>query len=589
MEKFAKDATPLKWQVERSWKFSKLADPRYQPYHPSESHHLTQPNLDRAQNRLVIAGSFLILGLMAIFLRLIDVSLWNSSTSPRTTQSFINTNLAIVKRADIVDRNGVILATSLPTYSLYANPREMLDRPEAAAKLAKIFPDLNYDQLLNRFASDRSFVWVKRNLSPAQSQVVWRLGIPGLQFVQEERRGYPLGSLVAHVVGFTDVDNKGLSGIERSFDSQLTQSSDALKLSIDIRIQHIVKQELSAAIKDFSAIGGMGLVLDVRTGEVLAMVSLPDFDPNNPSAASPEELFNRNTLGVYEMGSTFKIFNTALALDSGLVRITDQFDPRVPIKVGGFVIHDYERVNRMLTVPEIMMLSSNIASARMAMVIGSKKQQEFFEKIGLLDSVSLELPELAHPLYPKIWRDISTMTIAYGHGIAVTPLHLAVGVSAIVNDGKFHPATLVARSPHDVVTNREVIKIQTSQQVRQIMRLVVESGTGKKADLGGYFVGGKTGTAEKQIAGAYKKDSRLASFISTFPVYEPRYLLLVMVDEPKPNATSHGFATGGWVAAPVSGRIIKRLAPLLDVLPVSDMPAVFVQNNIFIKTSLAGE
>jgi len=321
----------------------------------------------------------------------------------------------------------------------------------------------------------------------------------------------------------------------------------------------------------------------------LAMVSLPDFDPNNPSAASPEELFNRNTLGVYEMGSTFKIFNTALALDSGLVRITDQFDPRVPIKVGGFVIHDYERVNRMLTVPEIMMLSSNIASARMAMVIGSKKQQEFFEKIGLLDSVSLELPELAHPLYPKIWRDISTMTIAYGHGIAVTPLHLAVGVSAIVNDGKFHPATLVARSPHDVVTNREVIKIQTSQQVRQIMRLVVESGTGKKADLGGYFVGGKTGTAEKQIAGAYKKDSRLASFISTFPVYEPRYLLLVMVDEPKPNATSHGFATGGWVAAPVSGRIIKRLAPLLDVLPVSDMPAVFVQNNIFIKTSLAGE
>ncbi|MBL0338685.1 MAG: penicillin-binding protein 2 [Rhodospirillaceae bacterium] len=575
--------------MERSWKFSKLADPRYQPYHPSESQNLTQSNLDRAQNRLVIAGSFLILGLMAIFLRLIDVSLWNSSTSPRTTQSFINTNLAIVKRADIVDRNGVILATSLPTYSLYANPREMLDRAEAAAKLVKVFPDLNYDQLLNRFVSDRSFVWVKRNLSPAQSQVIWRLGIPGLQFVQEERRGYPLGSLVAHVVGFTDVDNKGLSGIERSFDSQLTETGEPLRLSIDIRIQHIVKQELSTAIKDFSAIGGMGLVLDVRTGEVLAMVSLPDFDPNNPSAASPEELFNRNTLGVYEMGSTFKIFNTALALDSGLVKITDQFDPRIPIKVGGFVIHDYERVNRMLTVPEIMMLSSNIASARMAMVIGSKKQQEFFEKIGLLDSVSLELPELAHPLYPKVWRDISAMTIAYGHGIAVTPLHLAVGVSAIVNDGKFHPATLVARSPHDVVANREVIKIQTSQQLRQIMRLVVESGTGKKADLGGYFVGGKTGTAEKQIAGAYKKDSRLASFISIFPVYEPRYLLLVMVDEPKPNATSHGFATGGWVAAPVSGRIIKRLAPLLDVLPVSDMPAVFVQNNIFIKTSLAGE
>lgn len=588
MEKFV-SPSPLKWQMERSWKFGKLADPRHQPYSPADHSQTSPAPLERAQNRLVLAGSLLILGLMAIVLRLIDVSLWNSSTSIKSNTALLNTNLAIVKRADIVDRNGVILATSLPTYSVYSNPREMLDRQEAAAKLAKVFPDLNYDQLLSRFNSDRSFVWVKRNLSPAQSQLIWKLGIPGLQLVQEERRGYPLGSLVSHVVGFTDVDNKGLSGMERSFDTQLTESNEPLRLSIDVRIQHIVKQELSTAIQDFSAIGGMGMVLDIRTGEILAMVSLPDFDPNNPSTASAEELFNRNTLGVYEMGSTFKIFNTALALDSGLVKITDQFDPRVPIKVGGFIIHDYERVNRLLSVPEIMMLSSNIASAKMAMVIGSKKQQEFFEKVGLLDSVSFELPEVAHPLYPKIWRDINMMTIAYGHGIAVTPLHLAVGVSAIVNDGKFHPATLLAKSPHDVVANRQVIKIQTSQQLRQIMRLVVEAGTGKKADLAGYFIGGKTGTAEKQVAGAYKKDSRLASFISIFPVYEPRYLLLVMVDEPKPNTTSSGFATGGWVAAPASGKIIKRLAPLLDFLPVREMPATFAQSNILIKASLAGE
>jgi cell division protein FtsI (penicillin-binding protein 3) len=585
MDDLTQTFKPLDWQIKKSWKFSKLADPRLQSTYVPYKQYNQRQRISKAQNRLVVTCSLLILCMMAIFLRLTEVILWKGTAQIRTT-SPVDTNLPIVKRADIVDRNGVILATSLPTYSLYANPREMLDRKDAVEKLMRVFPDLDYQQLLSRLNSDRSFVWVKRNLSPAQSQIVWRLGIPGLQFIQEEKRGYPLGSLLAHVVGFADVDNKGLSGIERSFDEYLTNSTDPLRLSIDIRLQHIIRQELIETIKQFTAVGGVGVLMDIRTGEILAMVSLPDFDPNNPANATSDELFNRPILGVYEMGSTFKIFNTALAIDSGVVRITDQFDAQGPLHVGGFKIHDFNPINRLLTVPEIMLHSSNIASARMAMKVGTERQKIFLEKLGLLDPVSVELMETAKPLYPKTWRDINTMTIAYGHGIAVTPLHLIVGVSAIVNDGKYYAPTLIARSSRNINVIRQIISPQTSRQVRDIMRLVVEKGTGKKADVAGYYVGGKTGTAEKQVAGLYQKDARLASFVSVFPIYEPRYVLLVMVDEPKPNASSQGFATGGWVAAPTAGRIIQRIAPVLNILPTEKLPLLTSDNYATSQTGL---
>jgi len=358
-------------------------------------------------------------------------------------------------------------------------------------------------------------------------------------------------------------------------DTPMLKSGQPVQLSLDLRVQHILHDELQRAISDFSAAGGAGMVLDVNTGEILAMVSLPDFDPVNAGTATPDQRFNRATLGVYEMGSTFKIFNTAAALDSGVIGINDSVDASHPLRVAGFTISDFHPENRPLTVAEVIMYSSNIGSALIAQRMGTERQRKFMDSIGMLRRASIEIPEAGAPMYPADWRPINTMTIAYGHGIAVSALHLVTGVAAMVNGGVMRPATLIHRNLDQVTDGQRVIKAETSAQIRQLLRLVVEKGTGKKADVPGYFVGGKTGTADKLGNHGYIANARMASFVGVFPINAPRYVVLAMVDDPKPNASSYGYATGGWVAAPAVGRVIQRMAPLLGIPPQdeNDMPS----------------
>ncbi|MEX0696629.1 MAG: penicillin-binding protein 2 [Dongiaceae bacterium] len=527
--------------------------------------------IEIGRTRLLVTGALFALAFLAVGLRLVAVMALQNGGEPRPTAALPQHALP-AERADILDRNGVVLATALATASLYANPRQVPDPAEAAARLATVLPEPSQAEIALRLSSERSFVWLKRNLTPRQQYAVNRLGIPGLYFQPEERRVYPHGPLAAHVLGFTDIDNRGLAGVEQSFDDVLRGGRHPVRLSLDVRVQYLLHEELSRAMTEFTAIGAAGIVLDAATGEVLAMASLPDFDPNRPGAAPDDARFNRATLGIYEMGSTFKIFNTAMALENGVAGLADRYDARYPIRVGGFTISDYKPKSRWLTVPEIFILSSNIGSARMALDVGADAQQAFFARIGMFRPAGIELPEVGQPMYPATWRPINTMTVAYGHGIAVSPLHLAAGVAAVVNGGIMRPATIIRRAPDEVTSGERVVSAQTSAQMRELMRLVVREGTGRKADAPGYAVGGKTGTADKARGRGYSRDSRIASFVGAFPIHAPRYVVLIMVDEPKPNESSHGYATGGWVAAPAVSRLVQRIAPLLGV-PPGDEPA----------------
>ncbi len=524
-------------------------------------------SIEIARHRLVIGSVLFVVAFGVVSLRLVDVTVLKEGHEPRIAQMRRMPQLEH-ERANIVDRNGQLLATSLATASLYANPKLILDARDAAAKLVQVLPDLNEKEVAQRLGSERSFIWIKRNLTPRQEFAVNRLGIPGLFFQREERRVYPFGPLTAHIVGFTDIDNHGLAGAEQYFDDRLKQSNDPLQLSIDVRLQHDVHQELAAVIEEFHAIGGAALILDVKTNEILSMVSLPDFDPNDPGAAPAETRFNRLTLGTYEPGSTFKLFNVAAALDSGTVTLRDGYDASKPIQVARFSISDFEPKKRWLSVPEIIMYSSNIGSAKMALDMGRDRQRDFLGRLGMLKPATIELPELAAPQVPNPWRDINVMTVAFGHGIAVTPLQLVVGVSALVNGGMLRPATILKRAPDDVPAGERVISAKTSEQVRGLMRLVVEGGTAKLANVPGYFVGGKTGTADKNVHGRYRKDMRVSSFVGAFPINAPKFVVYVMLDEPHGNKSTYGFATAGWVAVPAAGRLITDIAALYGIPPV---------------------
>jgi len=529
--------------------------------------------LETARHRLVITGILFALAFTIVALRLVDVTVLKDAGEPRLARA-PKAELQM-GRADIVDRNGVLLATSLATASLYANPKLVIDPADAAAKLARTLPGIDAKETAAKLASDRSFVWIKRNLTPRQQYEVNRLGIPGLFFQREEHRVYPHGVLTSHVVGFTNIDNRGLAGIEQYYDEWLLQSSEPLQLSIDIRVQHLLREELAASIDEFQAIGGAAMVLDLATGELLGMVSLPDFDANNPSQSPPENRFNRNTLGVYEPGSTFKIFNTAMALDYGVSTLATSYDATKPIRVSRFTISDYKGQNRWLSVAEIFMYSSNIGSVRMMLDVGRDRQREFLDRLGFLKAPTIELPEVAAPLVPSPWREVNAMTISFGHGISVTPLQLVVGTAAIVNGGILRPVTLIKRRGDEPIPGERVISARTSEQMRKLMRLVVEKGSGKSANVPGYLVGGKTGTAEKIVNGRYKKDSRISSFVGAFPMNAPRFLVYAMLDEPKGNKSTFGYATAGWVVAPMISRIVSRIAALYGIAPVDETePAV---------------
>lgn len=542
--------------------------------------------IEVGRNRLLVAGALFGLGFLAVAGRVADVTVIKQGNEPRLAH--VNPSPSWqAERADILDRNGVLLATSLTTASLYANPRHVLDAEEAAAKLTRALPELSRAEILGKLASARSFVWLRRHLTPRQAYAVNRLGIPGLYFQREERRVYPHGRLVSHVLGFAGIDNEGLAGVEKSFDEMLRGGGAPLVLSLDVRLQHVLHRELRAAMLNFQALGAAGVILDARTGEVAAMVSLPDFDPNNPGAQPREATFNRATLGVYEMGSTFKIFTTAMALDSGTVTLQGGYDASAPIRIVRFLINDYRPKNRWLSVPEILLYSSNIGAAKMALDVGTRDQRTYLGKLGFLGPASIELPEVGTPIVPHPWREINTMTIGFGYGLAVSPVQLAAAAAAVVNGGMLRPATLTKRMPGDEDRGVRVLSARTSEQMRRLMRMVVERGTGRKAAALGYLVGGKTGTAEKAGGLGYRHKAKLSSFIGAFPMMAPRYVVLAMLDEPRGTGQTLGYATGGWIAAPVVGRTIARLAPIVGIAPV-DEKAPAIQREMFVEINSWG-
>jgi cell division protein FtsI (penicillin-binding protein 3) len=539
--------------------------------------------LETCRTRLVATAALFAVVFLVVTLRLAEIVLISGGSAASPISRVRPVAPPVPMRADIIDRNGRLLATTLDSPSLYADPRQIIDADEAVRAIISVLPQLNPAELRAKLASGKSFTWIKRRLTPRQQYQLNRLGIPGLQFEHEERRIYPFGGLASHVVGFCGIDNVGLAGIERALDGTVKGKTGPIQLSLDARVQFILHEELARVISDFTAKGGAGIIMDVRTGEIVAMVSLPDFDPNYPDRADPklspaeakDRAFNKITLGAYELGSVFKTFNTAMALDSGVATMTKQYDAAHNIKIGRFTITDYHGKKRALSVPEIYMYSSNIASARMALEAGAARQREFLARLGLLKPVPIEFDEVAKPHYPKQWREVNVITIAYGHGIAVTPLHAITAVSAVVNGGVLRTPTFRKLAPDSVPPGERVMSQKTSDQMRKLMRLVVEYGTAKLAAAPGYVVGGKTGTAEKNIGGRYVEKKLLSDFVGAFPMHDPKYAFLLLVDEPHPNKQSHGYATAGWTVVPAASRIIQRIAPILGVQPVDEAsPAI---------------
>jgi cell division protein FtsI (penicillin-binding protein 3) len=487
-------------------------------------------------------------------------------------------------RPDILDRNGEILATDVKTPSLYGEPRRIIDTDEAIELLTATLPDLETGEVRQRLSSRKGFVWLKREISPQQQQEIHRLGIPGIGFLRENKRVYPSGSEVAHLIGLVNIDNQGIAGIEKWLDSNgladlhragfaSDRQQNPVELSIDLRVSHALRDELIKAREKFHAKAASGLVSNVRTGEIVAMVSLPDFDPNNPKEAHDPDRINRLTTGVYEMGSTFKAFTLAMALDSGKATLNSMYDDRGPLHYGKFTIHDDEPKGRFISMKEVFTFSSNIGAARIALAQGVEAHKAFLAKMGQLQRLRTELPESAAPLVPHHWGELNTVTIAFGHGVAVAPLQAVMGIDALVNGGYLIPPTFLKRSEDEAMAMaKRVIKPETSEKMRFLMRLNAEVGTARKADVPGYYIGGKTGTAEKVINGRYAKKRVLTAFTAIFPADAPRYQLLVMLDEPQALPETHGFITSGWNAVPTGGKVIARIAPLLGIEPRFDLP-----------------
>ena len=526
------------------------------------------PPIEVGRKRLVIGAAVFLFLFAALAVQLFNVVLQQQGAPMRTARGSATAEKP-TGRGEIFDASGQLVATSLATQSLGANPQLIEDPKAVARQLTRVLPFLNEAEIATRLAADRKFLWLHRGLTPRQQAAVNALGVPGFEFRREEKRFYPYGALAAHVTGLVGIDGEGLSGMEKYFDDVLKVSGSRIDMSIDMRVQYVLREELKEAVAKFRAIGAAGMVMDVSTGEIVAMVSLPDFDPNNINEATEEARFNRNTLGVYEMGSTFKLLNTAMALDSGVANLNSAMDAREPIHISRFTIDDFKpKQRRWLTIPEIIIYSSNIGSARLAVEAGMDRQRAFMQRAGMLQRPTLELPEIGTPLYPAHWREINTMTIAFGHGMSVTPLQMVSAVSAIVNGGILRPATLVKRPADAPVPGTRIISKQTSDKMRWLMRLVVSQGTGKKAEVEMYPPGGKTGTAEKTGHGGYRHKALLSSFIGAFPIQAPRYVVLAMVDEPQPLKETYGYATGGWVSAPIAHQVIQRIAPILGLPPL---------------------
>ena len=482
------------------------------------------------------------------------------------------------QRAMIVDRTGQPLAISQPTREAFADPSAIGDPVEAVRKLKTVLPRLDAEKAIKRLSDlNKKFVYIERQITPDEEARINNLGIPGVDFRQTQQRNYPLGRVAAHILGGVGIDQNGIAGVELAFDPRLRDNGDPLRLSLDVRVQNVVHEELEAAKEEFHAIGACGIVMDVNTGEILGLVSLPDYDANELGTSSADDRFDRALTGRYEPGSTFKLQTLSMALDGNVVHIWDTFDAANPIHIGRFTITDFEGKHRFLYLPEVLAYSSNLGAARIAHLVGGERQRAWLRMMGMFDRVPIALREADRPQFHSeaAWGEAVNYTVAFGHGISVTPLHVVAGTAAVANGGVLMKPTILAVDPTDPPEGTRVMRQSTSDVMRRLMRLVVTSGFGKKAEVAGYYPGGKTGTAEKNSGHGYKKHANVSAFMSVFPMQAPRYAVYMMLDEPHGNAATGGYSTAGQVAAPAAGKVIARIGPILGIMPdTRDAPEI---------------
>ena len=491
-----------------------------------------------------------------------------------------------IHRTNIVDAKGNIVATSLPTIDLNVNAKNILSPRRTSLELAKILPNLEFDNIYNKLKNKKGNYLLAKGVTPHQHAQILAIGEPGLEAIANEKRVYPHKNLLSHVVGFTDIDNNGLSGIEKGMEDVIIDTQIPIHLTIDIGIQDTIRSILYSNVKKYKADGATAILMNVNNGEIVSLVSLPDFNPNDIKSNDVASQFNKATFYVYEPGSVLKIFNTAMALDSGKIRITESFDATEPLRLKAHVIKDFHPENRWLSVEETLVHSSNIASARIALKSGFDEQYNFLKKIKFMEPLNMEIIETAKPLVPSISRwektDSNIATIGYGYGISVTPMHIISAYSAMINGGIYYNPTLVKNSSISKKGIR-IISDNTSKHMRKLMRAVVTKGSGKKADVLGYDVGGKTGTANKLVDGRYDNKTVVTTFVSAFPISNPQYALLVMMDSPKRMKETYGYNTAGWNSVPAASEIISAIAPQLNIQANYDLDEVI--NNKIIEAS----
>ncbi|MEA2759242.1 MAG: hypothetical protein QOH65_1855 [Methylobacteriaceae bacterium] len=561
-----------------------FTDPPLSPRSPARGffRSLFSTNLDKGRSRVrVIALCFVCL-FATINVRLIYLGLKPDPQSIRRAAA----DALSGARPDILDRNGEVLATDVKVMSVFAEPRRIIDKDEATELLTAVLPEVNARELRDRLASRKGFVWVKRGITPKQQQEVYHLGLPGVGFLPENKRVYPNGPVAAHVLGFANLDNVGIAGIEKYIDGQgladlhnagfnLTpEGLKPIQLSLDLRLTYGLRDEIAKGIEKYRAKAGAGAILDVNTGEVVALASLPDFDLNNPVDPRDLKYINRLAVGVYEMGSTFKAISIAMALELNKVTLRSSVDARQSLRFGRFTIHDFHATHRILTVPEVFTHSSNIGTARMALMVGVEGHKAFLKRMGQLDRLRTELPENAEPLIPKRWSELNTMTIAFGQGLNVAPLQALMAVGALVNGGMMMKPTFLKRSEEEAQKDAvRVVRPEVSESMRYLLRLNAEIGSAKLANIPGYYIGGKTGTADKIIHGHYSKDKVFTTFMAIAPADKPKYLMLVLFDEPQALPQDGGYHTAAYNAGAVTGRVIERLGPLFGLPSRFDPPA----------------
>jgi cell division protein FtsI (penicillin-binding protein 3) len=539
------------------------------------------------QNRIRWMVLALVLGFGLVGGRLVQLGM----VVPDSTIEGQARDVITATRPPILDRNGLEMAVDIRVPSLYAEPRRIIDVEEAVRALRTVLPDLDEDWLRTRLTGDKGFVWVQRELSPAMQEKVMRLGIPGIDFITESKRFYPGMTEASHILGSTNIDNQGIAGIERHMDGEdvaLLQElglarGNALtpvELSVDMRVQHVMHEQLADALIRYQAVAAAGVMMDVHTGEVIALASLPDFDPNEPASALVKDSFNRITAGIFEPGSIFKTVTMAGALDSGMVSVTDQFDARFGIRFGRFTIDDFHGKHRILSLPEVYKYSSNVGTIRIMQAMGKDNYRAFLSRMGFDQRVPFELPEMRLPSVPKELSEVGAATASFGHGLSVSPLHMVTAYAAFVNGGNYIAPTLYRRDQAEAeLLYRRVLQPATSEAIRYLLRLHALEGSRSqmnKASLG-YRVGGKTGTAEKVVDGRYSSNVVTNFFGSAFPMDNPRYAMIIMVDEPEAENPQSG-TTAGWNAGAVTGRIVQRVAPMLGIAP--DFSEVLDQNLV---------